>query len=166
MCGRSLYGNGEISRSADGHVVPQGPHREGEEPWPTMHGREKSDSAIVAAKPANKAERSAAESAEPRAGIKGNAVQQSMRRTLSRENVSQALKRIRRTTLRRQTPKVGAVCLNWARTDLSGGRSAMGVPTAIRITRRERRCGWPICLRWRKTSVPRSRVVCRQLQAW
>ena len=28
-------------------------------------------------------------------------------------------------------PKVGAVCLNWARTDLCGGRSAMGVSTAI-----------------------------------
>ena len=33
---------------------------------------------------------------------------------------------------RRQTPKVGAVCLNWARTVLCGGRSVMGVPTAIR----------------------------------
>jgi hypothetical protein len=32
MCGRSLYGNREISRSTDGHVVPQGPHREGEKP--------------------------------------------------------------------------------------------------------------------------------------
>jgi hypothetical protein len=32
--------------------------------------------------------------------------------------------------LRRHTPEVGAVCLNWARTVLCGGRSAMGVPTA------------------------------------
>jgi hypothetical protein len=32
-----------------------GPHREGEEPKPMMHGREKSDPAIVAVKPANKA---------------------------------------------------------------------------------------------------------------
>ena len=32
MCGRSLHGNREISRSTDGHVAPQGPHREGEEP--------------------------------------------------------------------------------------------------------------------------------------
>ena len=32
-----------------------GPHREGEEPKPMMHGREKSDLAIVAMKPANKA---------------------------------------------------------------------------------------------------------------
>src|SRR5436853_465379 len=38
-----------------------------------MHGHEKSDSVIVAAKPANKAERSAAELAEPRAETKGNA---------------------------------------------------------------------------------------------
>ncbi len=29
------------------------------------------------------------------------------------------------------TPKVGAVCPNWARTDLCGGRSVMSVPTAI-----------------------------------
>ena len=34
-------------------------------------------------------------------------------------------------TLRRQTPKVGARCVNHARRDLCGGRSAMGVPTAI-----------------------------------
>lgn len=32
MCGRSSYGNREVSRSTDGHVAPQGPHREGEEP--------------------------------------------------------------------------------------------------------------------------------------
>jgi hypothetical protein len=38
-----------------------------------MHGRQKSDPAIVAGKPANKAEQSVAELAEPRAGTKGNA---------------------------------------------------------------------------------------------
>jgi hypothetical protein len=38
-----------------------------------MHGRGKSDSAIVAAKLANNAERSAAEPVEPRAETKGNA---------------------------------------------------------------------------------------------
>src|SRR5262245_15624647 len=32
-------------------------------------------------------------------------------------------------------PKVGAVCLNRARTDLSGGRGVTCVPTAIRIDR-------------------------------
>src|SRR4051794_39499511 len=34
-------------------------------------------------------------------------------------------------TFCRQTPKVGAECPNWARSDLCGGRSVMGVPTAI-----------------------------------
>jgi hypothetical protein len=42
-----------------------------------MHGRGESDSAIVAAKPTNKAERSAAEPVERRAEAKGNAGQQS-----------------------------------------------------------------------------------------
>jgi hypothetical protein len=62
-----------------------------------MHGRGKSDFAIVAVKPANKAERSAAEPVEPRAETKGNADQQSTRRAQSRISVSQALERIRQT---------------------------------------------------------------------
>jgi hypothetical protein len=52
---------------------------------------EKSDSVIVAAKPANKAERSAAELVEPRAETKGNAGWQSTLRTQSGACVSQAL---------------------------------------------------------------------------
>ena len=68
-----------------------GPHREGEEPKPMMYGREKSDHAIVAEKPANKADKlaveqsaakaAAAESVEPRAETKENAEQQSTCRT-------------------------------------------------------------------------------------
>ena len=53
-----------------------------------MHGRGKSDFAIVAVKLANKAERSAAELVEPRAETKGNVGQQSTRRTQSRIRVS------------------------------------------------------------------------------
>jgi hypothetical protein len=60
-----------------------------------MHGPEKSDSVIVAEKPTNKAERSAAELVEQRAGTKGNAGQLSTRRTLSRISVTQVLARIR-----------------------------------------------------------------------
>ena len=60
-----------------------------------MHGRGKSDFAIVATKPANNAERSAAEPVERRAETKGNAGQQSTHRTQSRVSVSQALARIR-----------------------------------------------------------------------
>src|SRR5258707_6346541 len=94
-----------------------------------MHGREKSDSAIVAVKPTNKAVPTAAEPVEPRAGAKGNARQQSTHRTPGRERVAQALERVRQ--VRRHSPKVGAVCGNSARTDLGGGRSVMTVPTAL-----------------------------------
>ena len=60
-----------------------------------MHGCEKSDPAIVAVKPANKAERSAAELVEPRAGTEGNADWQSTHWTQRQVRVSQALGRIR-----------------------------------------------------------------------
>jgi hypothetical protein len=60
-----------------------------------MHGREKSDSAIVAGKPTNKAVSTAAEPVERRAEAKGNASQQSTRRTQSRVSVSHTLERIR-----------------------------------------------------------------------
>src|SRR5262249_29911339 len=60
-----------------------------------MHGHEKSDLAIVALKPANNAEQSAAELAERRTGTKGNADQQSTHWTQSQARVSQALDRIR-----------------------------------------------------------------------
>src|SRR5258708_9850925 len=79
------------------------------------HGHEKSDSAIVAVKPTNKVERSAAEqsAAEPtatepverRAETKGNAGQQSTRRAQSRASVSQALERIRRVARERKKEK-------------------------------------------------------------
>jgi hypothetical protein len=94
-----------------------------------MHEREKSDLTAVAVKLANKAEQSAAESVERRAGTKGNAGQHSTCRAQYRVSVSPALERIRH--VRRQTPKVGAVCGKAARTVLCGGRSAMSVPTAI-----------------------------------
>ena len=98
-----------------------------------MNERGKSDPAVVATKLANKAERSAAEPVEPRAGTKGNANQQHTGRTQSRETVSQVLARIRqtaRTAICRHSPEVGAVCGKAARTDLCGGRGAISVPTA------------------------------------
>src|ERR1700738_3637712 len=98
-----------------------------------MHDPEKSHSAVVAAKPPNKAGPPAAEAVEPRAGAKGNADQQSTHRTQSRKRVTQALSRARKAAaaLRRQTPKVGAGCSSRARPDLCGGRPVMGIPTAI-----------------------------------
>src|SRR5213595_3488811 len=80
-----------------------GPHREGEEPKPMMNGSGESDSAIVAVKPTNKAEQSAAEPVEPRAEAEGNASQHSMDRARSRATVSQALERIRQAA--RQSKK-------------------------------------------------------------
>jgi RNA-directed DNA polymerase len=74
-----------------------------------MHGREKSDLAIVAAKPANAAERSTAESGEPRAGTKGNAVERSTGRMQSRETVTQALERIRQAARQKKKEKFTAL---------------------------------------------------------
>jgi RNA-directed DNA polymerase len=84
-----------------------------------MHGHEKSDSAIVAAKPANKvaypmAEQSAegtaaAEPVEPRAGTKGNADQQSTRRAQNRISVEQALERIRKVAKERRKERFTAL---------------------------------------------------------
>jgi hypothetical protein len=54
-----------------------------------MHEGEKSDPAIVAVKPTNKAERSAAETVERRAGAKGNADQHSTCRAQYRVSVTQ-----------------------------------------------------------------------------
>jgi RNA-directed DNA polymerase len=86
-------------------MLRPGPHREGEEPKPMMHERGKSDSAVRAVKPANKAERSAAELVEQRAGTKGNADQQSTCRAQDRESVSQALGRIRQAAKQRKKEK-------------------------------------------------------------
>ena len=60
-----------------------------------MHGREKSDSAIVAMKPANKAGQPAAEQAERRVEAEGNMAESRTRRTPSRESVLQGLDRVR-----------------------------------------------------------------------
>ena len=77
-----------------------------------MHGHEKSDSVIVAAKPVNKvahpaveqsaAEPATAEPVEPRAETEGKAGQQSTCRAQDRESVSQALERIRITARQRK----------------------------------------------------------------
>jgi hypothetical protein len=60
-----------------------------------MYDHEKSDPAIVAVKPTNKAGQPAAELAEPSAGAEGNVSQQSTGRAQYGGTVSQALKRMR-----------------------------------------------------------------------
>jgi RNA-directed DNA polymerase len=74
-----------------------------------MHGREKSDSAIVAVKPTNKAVPTAAEPVEPRAGAKGSARQQSTHRTQGRERVAQALERVRQAARQRKKERFTAL---------------------------------------------------------
>jgi RNA-directed DNA polymerase len=86
-----------------------GRQREGEEPSPLLHGREKSDPAIVAKKPANKAGRPAAEPVERRAGAEGNARQQSTFRAQDRASVSQALERIREAARQRKQERFTAL---------------------------------------------------------
>ena len=99
-----------------------------------MYDHEKSDPAIVAVKPTNKAGQPAAgvggakgggrgECASAKHGpgtVPGDRVTGAGAHTEFRENI----------TTRRYIPEVGAVCPNWARTDLCGGREVTRVPTA------------------------------------
>src|SRR6266702_362696 len=74
-----------------------------------MYDHEKSDPAIVAVKPTNKAGQPAAELAEPRAGAEGNVSQQSTGRAQYRGTVSQALARIRQAARQRKKEKFTAL---------------------------------------------------------
>ena len=76
------------------------------------HDREKSHSAIVAAKPTNNApasKASAAEPVEPRAGTKGKAGEQSTLRTQGRARVSKALDGLRKAARQRKKEKFTAL---------------------------------------------------------
>ena len=92
-----------------------------------MHEHGKSDSAIVAAKPTNKAGRPAAEPVERRAEAEGNASQQSTHRAQYRESVSQALTHTH-VAKSAVTPQVGAERKSHGTVR---GRPVMDVPTAI-----------------------------------
>ncbi len=74
-----------------------------------MHGPEKSDSAIVAKKSANKAASAAAERAERRAGTEGNAEQSRTQRTQCRASVSPGLDRVRDAARQRKKEKFTAL---------------------------------------------------------
>lgn len=74
-----------------------------------MHEPEKSDSAIVAVKPANKAVQAATEWVEPRAGIKGNTEQPRTQRTQRRVSVSQGLDGVRQAARQRKKERFTAL---------------------------------------------------------
>ena len=83
-----------------------------------MHEREKSDSAIVAVKPTNKAGATAAEPVEPRAGTERNANEQSTHRTLGRARVIQALDRVRQAARQRKKKEKFTALLHHLSIDL------------------------------------------------
>ncbi len=74
-----------------------------------MNGREKSDLAVVAMKPPNKAGQPAEEAVERRAGAEGNADQQSTLRSQSRDRVTQALERVRQAARQRKKERFTAL---------------------------------------------------------
>lgn len=74
-----------------------------------MNGREKSDSAILAMKPANNAGNSAAERVERRAGTKGNTGQPNTRRAQNRESVPHGLERVRQAARQRKKERFTAL---------------------------------------------------------
>ncbi|WP_396330564.1 group II intron reverse transcriptase/maturase [Burkholderia anthina] len=74
-----------------------------------MNGREKSDSAIVATKPANKAGKPAAERVEPRAGTKRNTGRSHTCRAQNRASVSQGLDRVRQAARQRKKERFTAL---------------------------------------------------------
>src|ERR1700674_5217439 len=75
-----------------------------------MHESKKSDLAVVAVKPTNKAGGiTAAEPVEPRAGTEGNVGQQSTHRTQIRARVSQALERVRQAAKARKKERFTAL---------------------------------------------------------
>ena len=74
-----------------------------------MHGREKSDPAIVATKPANNDGQPSAEPVERRAGAEGNAGQDHTHRAQDRESVSKGLDRVRHVARTRKTERLTAL---------------------------------------------------------
>jgi RNA-directed DNA polymerase len=74
-----------------------------------MNGKEKSDPAVVAVKPANKDAQASAEPVEPRAGAEGNAVEHGMGRTPGRESMSHGLERVRLAARERKEEKLTAL---------------------------------------------------------
>ena len=121
-----------------------GPHREGEEPKPMMHGHEKSDLVIVAVKPTNKARKAPCGGVcrGGRSGV-GGAKGGGQGEYAPAKHVLDFRTRLachRRWSvygnLCRHTPEAGAVCGKAARTDLGGGR-AMKCTSLPLLQRRE-----------------------------
>src|SRR4051812_31498148 len=119
-----------------------GPHREGEEPKPMMHGHEKSDLVIVAVKPTNKARKAPCGRLQGRSqrsrwseGRGPRGIRTSKARTGLRTRLACHRRWSVYGNLCRHTPEAGAVCGKAARTDLGGGRAMKC--TSLPLQRRE-----------------------------
>ena len=143
-----------------------GPHREGEEPKPMMHGHEKSDLVIVAVKPTNKARKAPCGGVcrggrsgvgGAKGGGQGEYAPAKHVRIQNQARVSQALERIRH--LCRHTPEAGAVCGKAARTDLGGGRAMKCTSLPLHPLRRRDFRKLPVL--HAKLSMVRSPPICR-----
>jgi hypothetical protein len=109
-----------------------------------MNGLEKSDSAIRAKKPANKAGQPAAEWVEQRAGTKGNTGQPRTCRAQHRGGVSQGLERVRKAARQRKKEKFTALlgCLRQD-SEPSTNRFSLKPPDEVKFsqaTRNSSRC--------------------------
>ena len=119
--------------------------------------------AIVAGKPTNKAERSAAELVEPRAGTEGSESQpNTCRNSVSDKRVTGCW--LAYGSLLPSLPEVGAVCGKAARTDLCGGREVTRVPTAkpSRDHHAHRKCSSGVAARGARAAA--SDADCRRRQ--
>src|SRR6478672_1338845 len=105
-----------------------------------MYDRERSDPAIVAVKPTNKAGQPAAELAEPRAGAEGNVNQQSTGRAQYRGTVSQALRRIRQAARQRKKEKFTALFHHVSTDQFSIGIAAPNVASILWRARKPAIC--------------------------
>ena len=79
-----------------------------------MHEPEKSDSVVVAGKPTNKAEQSAAEPAEPRTETKGTRASKARAGRRTGQSVSQALERVRQVARQRKKERFTSLLLRTA----------------------------------------------------
>ena len=106
-----------------------------------MYGHEKSDSAIVATKPPNKAGRPAAEAVERRAEAKENANRCRTCRTQCRESVSQVPERVRKAARPavkhpRWEPYAGKPHVRFYAVPYSGLKTSVSVTSARYLRRR------------------------------